>query len=649
MKRLAPNLFDRRFDDLMQMGRARLPGLAPDWTDYNAHDPGITLMELLAWVTEAQLYSLGRMRRDERAAYAALFGLAARGTEPARGLIWADRLDPRGPATTYSQSLVIAADAVVEMLDTEGPTFRPAAKLLWVPGRVSRLTGRLADGTVTDYTVINQRGGPAFQPFGTSAGGNDVLVMEFECRNDDGLFPPKRADADGALWPIGVRADKPLTDEIVDPGALFAAANDAPPGSSLAATLVTPTERIPLRVASDSSDGLLRTGVVLLDLSAVKDSPARFAIELRSPRGFERPPRLLRIEPNVVPIVQGRPVQDEEHESIGVPDWTFQLEIPGLRFAPLEAPVKIEQRGPDTNRRIEWKIGRLADSGPDDAVYEFDAAAQRVTFGNGVNGRMPPAGAVMLATYAVSDGEQGDVAANRKWRVQGFVGSFGVNIDAVAGGAASTDWIDERREARRRARDDHALVSSNDIVSAALALPLLEVARAWVLTPDDETPHTGTVTLVALRARTSEEGAGDAQETPRWLEAIRRRLAPKMPMATRLVVEAPRYVEFSIQATIEVAAGRDPSTVKADIERELTRRLALVGATARHPGVPVSKRDLTSWIRVVDGVRRVVTLRLMPASGADADEITVPRNGLPRFDLAGSTIEVTRGGARPAT
>lgn len=153
MKRLAPDLFDRRFADLMEMGRARLPGLAPDWTDYNAHDPGITLMELLAWVTEAQLYSLGRMRLDERAAYATLFGLAPSGTRPAHGLIWPDRLDPRAPAATYSQSVVITADAVVSMQDAETPTFRPAAKLLWVPGRVQRLVGRLADGRTTDYAA----------------------------------------------------------------------------------------------------------------------------------------------------------------------------------------------------------------------------------------------------------------------------------------------------------------------------------------------------------------------------------------------------------------------------------------------------------------------------------------------------------------
>ena len=649
MRRLSPNLFDRRFSDLMEKGRARLPGLAPDWTDYNAHDPGITLMELLAWVTEAQLYSVGRMRRDERVAYAALFGLAASGAQPARGLIWPDRLDSRSPAATCSQSRVIAADAVVNRLDAQAPTFRPERKLLWVAGRVLRLEARLADGRVIDFTAINERGGSAFQPFGSAGGRNDVLVMEFECRGDDGLFPPKRTDADGAFWPIGVRADKPLTGERAEPGSRFAGAGSPRREGSLTATMVvTSTERVPLRIVSDSSDGLLRTGALLLDLSVVKDSPKHFKIELRSARGFERPPRLLRIEPNVLPIVQGYTVSEESHTATGSPDGSFQLDVPGLRFAPLESPVKIELRDPDTNRRSEWRPARLSDSGPDEAVFEFDTATARVTFGNGVNGRIPPRGATILATYTVSDGDEGGVAANRKWRVPGFLGSFGVNVDSVADGAAPTDMIDERREARRRSRDDHALVSSEDINSAALALPLLEVARAWVLTPDENAPRAGTVTLVVMRARELEEEAGGVPETRRWLEAIRRRLVPKMPLATRLVVTGPRYVEFSIRATIDVAAGRDPADVKAAVECQLRTRLSLVGATPRRPGVPVTKRDLTAWIRLVDGVQRVAMLRLLIESGTDVDEIKVPRNGLPRLNLASSNLEMKRSGAGAA-
>ncbi len=498
MNRLAPEVIARRFQDLMEIGRARLPGLAPDWTDHNAHDPGITLMELLAWVTEAQLYSIGRTRRDERAAYAALLGLAPAGTRAASGLIWPDRLDTRAPTTLYAQSMVIPADAVVTMLDVDTPAFHPSGRLLFVPGDVRRLGARLASGREIDYTVINQRNGPAFQPFGTDAGRNDVLVMMFECRSDDGLFPRKRTDADGALWSIGVRADKSLMPNAVEPDSRYAIASNALRPSQIAATLVTPNERVPLRIASDSTEGMLRTGVLLLDLSGVKASPKSFAIELRAPRGFERPPRLLRIEPNVVPIVQGQAVPVEVHSPTGMPDWSLQLESPGLRFAPFESPLELEV---DDGQRVAWKrCERLSDAGPDDLVYEVDTETDRITFGNGVNGRIPPLGTKVLMSYAVSSGEQGDVAANRKWRVAGFTGSFGVNPDAVDGGAARTESLDERREGRRRVREDHALVSAEDIKLAALALPLLEVARAWVLAPNEKSPRTGAVTLIAMRA-----------------------------------------------------------------------------------------------------------------------------------------------------
>src|SRR5262245_41290630 len=55
------NLDTRRFDDLVAEMRALIPRYAPDWTNYNASDPGITLIELLAWVTEATLYHLNRV------------------------------------------------------------------------------------------------------------------------------------------------------------------------------------------------------------------------------------------------------------------------------------------------------------------------------------------------------------------------------------------------------------------------------------------------------------------------------------------------------------------------------------------------------------------------------------------------------------
>jgi len=635
MRELAPDLFDRRFQDLIEIGRAKLPSLAPDWTDHNAHDPGITLMELLAWVAEAQLYSLGRRpRKDERAAYAALVGLHVGGTQPARGLLWPDHGNPQSPAATLTRSIAIPADAVINVLTDETPTFRPVDKLLWVPGRIRKLESRLAGGSVIDQTATNERGGTPFLPFGDRAGRRDVLAMTFQCNSE--LFGPKRQELKGGRWAIGVRAGAPLGD----------AGSDAPQPCHvpITATLVAGDQRIPLTIVSDTTGGLLTTGALLLDLDNVTISPREFTIELQSPNGFPRPPRFLRIEPNVIPIEQGRSVVSENQQASGLPDFTFALAEPGLRFAPDEEPIELQVSEAD-GLHLWSRADRLADRGPDERVYGLDTTTGRVTFGNGINGRTPPQGSQILINYAVSDGEAGDVARNRQWKVTGFEGAFGVNPDPVTGGAAPSGPIDQRREARLRARAEHALVSSDDIASAAKELPLLEVARAWVLPPSAQSPRTGTVTLVVMRSRPNGKEPAQVPETPRWLAAIRRRLVPRIPLGTRLVVTAPRYVDFTIRATIVADAGRDPIAIKAAVANELSKRLALIDSTngvARRPGVPVTQRDVSAWLRAVDGVKSV-KLQLLRA-GRDANEITVPRGGLPRFDLAGSSIDVKRSG-----
>jgi predicted phage baseplate assembly protein len=634
MSRLGRDSFDRRFPDLMAVGRARVPALAPQWTDHNAHDPGITLMELLAWVAEAQLYATGRLRRSERAAYAALSSLVPAGTRPARGLVWPDPKDPRAPAASFAQSVVIGADAVVHVLNADAPAFHPDGKVLWIPGDVLRVATRLADGRAIDHTAVNQREGPGFEPFGESGRPRDVLEIDFACRDDGGMFPPKREDAAGAYWTLGVRAAAPLVESV---------AGNATRTVALAATLVTDTERYPLAIVSDTTDGLLHTGVLRFDVSAVASSPKRFTLELHAPRGLARVPRVLRIAPNVLPVVQGREIRREVHTVNAATDWGFQLDVPGLRFAPSEEPVRIEVV--EASGRSGWKrCARLAEQGPDDAMYELDVASDRITFGNGINGRAPRAGAQVLAWYAVSDGAQGSVARNRRWQVQGFGEAFGVNPDAITGGAGVDGWRALRRESRRRARDDHALVSAGDIAQAALALPLLDVSRAWVVPANGPGPRTGTITLVAMRGLRAGEEADPRPESRRWLDAVRRRLLARLPLGSRLVVVGPRYATFSVQATLEAVAGRRVDDIRRDAMEALRKRLATRGRLARRPGLPVSHSDLAGWLRAVEGVASVVSLRLLRESGAEVTSVAVARGGLPRLDEANSTVEVRRAG-----
>lgn len=69
-----PSLDDRTYADLVAEARAMIPGLYPDWTNHNPSDPGITLIELLAWVTEQVIYRADQVP-DEH--YWAFLGLLA--------------------------------------------------------------------------------------------------------------------------------------------------------------------------------------------------------------------------------------------------------------------------------------------------------------------------------------------------------------------------------------------------------------------------------------------------------------------------------------------------------------------------------------------------------------------------------------------
>ena len=67
MPLVAPNLDDRRFDDLLAELRTRIPRYTPEWTDHNDSDPGIIIGKLFAWITELTLYRVNRI--PERAVF----------------------------------------------------------------------------------------------------------------------------------------------------------------------------------------------------------------------------------------------------------------------------------------------------------------------------------------------------------------------------------------------------------------------------------------------------------------------------------------------------------------------------------------------------------------------------------------------------
>jgi hypothetical protein len=61
-----PNLDDRTYAELLEEAVGMLPRHAPSWTNHNPSDPGITLIELLAYFTELFIYRLNRVTKETK-------------------------------------------------------------------------------------------------------------------------------------------------------------------------------------------------------------------------------------------------------------------------------------------------------------------------------------------------------------------------------------------------------------------------------------------------------------------------------------------------------------------------------------------------------------------------------------------------------
>ncbi|MBN8592390.1 MAG: hypothetical protein J0M33_11545 [Anaerolineae bacterium] len=56
-----PRLDDKSYAELLDSSLKLIPSLYPDWTNFNESDPGVTLVEMFAWLTEMLLYRLDQI------------------------------------------------------------------------------------------------------------------------------------------------------------------------------------------------------------------------------------------------------------------------------------------------------------------------------------------------------------------------------------------------------------------------------------------------------------------------------------------------------------------------------------------------------------------------------------------------------------
>ena len=78
-----PNLDDRRYDDIVREARALIPQYCPEWTNLSDADPGMTLVQLFAWMTEMTIFRLNRVPDKTYVHFLNFIGEERRAARPA--------------------------------------------------------------------------------------------------------------------------------------------------------------------------------------------------------------------------------------------------------------------------------------------------------------------------------------------------------------------------------------------------------------------------------------------------------------------------------------------------------------------------------------------------------------------------------------
>ncbi|MEH2530768.1 hypothetical protein V1277_002855 [Bradyrhizobium sp. AZCC 1588] len=640
MTSLRLSLDDTDFEALFESARSLIPVVAPDWTDHNFHDPGITLIDLLAWSADQQIYALGHPRLDERLGYAALLGLRPRGPVPASGLIW-----PAPGASLLPTGIALERGKRIDPARAEAPRFTAAHDVYLVPARLVALRTVTATGEAIDWPSAQPPRGSVLLPFGASPSRGARLELTLDGR----LLTEEPDPKHRPFLSIGFRTEEKPQDPS-DPV-------DARQGrlrAGLRAELQSGNRTIRLPIWHDQTASFTRSGVLLVDLTPTWNprivSPSILRLSLRSAQ-LPVPPRLAAIAINVVPIRQ----QLEQHvpapgdppiRSTGLPDQQIPLDFRRTRFGKGVATPKVTVE--EAGRRKTWTLSEaLTMAGPNDEVFTFDTTNAVIRFGNGVNGKMPPAGADLAVSGLGCDGSGGNLPAGMKWKLPDTRAEFH-NPEPMRGGVDRLDVAELRRQARRKVATERPLVTDSDLAAAALACRDLRVGRAHVLDgfdPRRRPGHAGaTRTLVVVRDD-SGKIPGIETETAAWLRALRRRLRPHLPLGDRVRIIGPRYLDLHLRARLAIAPNRNAAKIVEKARCLLEARLAPVAAAPGGEfwplGRDVAPHDLMGWLRLLDGVVAVRDLRIgSRPSRLGVAPLQIPQHGLPRLLLGPDDISV---------
>lgn len=631
----APNLDDRRFQQLVDEAKRYVQQRSPEWTDHNVSDPGVTLIETFAHMVDQLVYRLNRVPEKNFLAFLDLLGVRLFPPAAASADV-TFRLSAAQPET-----VLLAAGTEVSTAHTEAReavVFSTVEDLPIVPCELERVVTVPASGPQADRTNDLKAGKdiPCFQAepapgdvllFGLSTAVPRCLVaLQLDSRVEgigvDPRQPPLLWEAwDGTDW-VECPTDEDTTGGLNRPGEVV---------------LQLPTGHTPSVVAGVRA-GWVRCRVVPAEPSQpfYSESPTIRVAEAVTIGG-------------TVPAEHAETVTDEQ---IGVAEG-----VAGQRFRVAAAPVltdadPIVVRVSSGEGWEDWAVvDHFGRSRPTDRHVVLDAANGEFQFPPAVRepggslrsyGAVPPKGArIQVARYRTGGGKSGNVAKGAISVLRSSVPYVSTveNREAAVGGVDGETVAEAKVRAPNQLRVQERAVTAEDYERIARqAAPSAVRLRCLPAGPGYEA---GAARVLVVPGAVADEGDRLRFEqlipSEQLLGTIAARLDERRLVGTRVVVEPPHYQGITVVARL-VASGADPNRVSAGALDALYRYLNPLrggaGGTGWPFGRPVQYGEVFAVLQRVPGVGLVEELRLFPADpitgrrGAAADRIDLASHAL---------------------
>ena len=660
-----PVLDDRSYAQLRDELVARIPVYAPEWTDHHPSDPGITLIELFAFLGENLLFRFNQIPDATRVAFLDLLQIPMLPAAPATGMV---RLETK--ATTgilvEQRSRVLAGEVPFQTLD-EVVAWPVAARAAIRAAVEEELDPDTAEYVARAAAALGASTDEVRQ-YRTSFGAVDPIrpggdVLDPAAAIDATLYvalvseEPDLSAMAGGLLSLGVvpssdvpsmevRAQDPCPGEGLAPPTPpmeWQVATTVPDSGATDPATADPVWR-PLTVAGDTTAGLTRPGVVRLRLpDELHDIGVYVPADPEALGSGDQPPlvedpeldrtvvawlRVFRPAGGALPAVElvtanataVEQAQTSSAEFLGVgtgePGQTRSL----VRADVLgDVQVDVEEHG--AGRWVPW--GHVEDfraSGVDDRHVVVDREAGTVTCGDGRRGRVWQIGErVRVRSYRSGGGVRGNVGPSAISSAPDHPLVKVANALPVRGGTDAEALPDALARIPSEQRTHDRAVTASDFRELA---DRAGVARAEVLplfhplTPREQAA--GVVSVVVWPAYDRLHPTAPRPDRT-LLDHVCHYLDARRLVTTELHVIPPTYRRISVSVGVSVVNGHGAEAVRRWVElvlRQLLAPLPPYGPAGR--GWPMGRRvfapELEAAALQVEGVEFLVPTP-MPGSG----------------------------------